>query len=228
MLTTDQIEKALPVTLRSSVTQSLVDRINNAVSDPEIAENIRENFLSYSTVLKEGRYKTEDYLNAVMYVSFKLMDMSNKDAYARAFPTRYATLLAKGMTEKDISAYVSAYHKGKLVNKIMEQALVPTWVLNQDIHQKAINQLSYLMMNADSQKVQSDSANALLTHLAKPKEAGPLINIDMTNTNGVDEMRDMLAKLAKQQQDLIASGMTAKSIAAQSIVDVEARDVSNS
>lgn len=228
MLTSEQIEKALPATLRSAVTPSLVDRINMAVNDPEMAESIRENFLSYSTVLREGRYKTEDYLNAVMYVSFKLMDMSNKDAYARTFPTRYATLLAKGTTDKDISAYVSAYHKGKLVNKIMEQALVPTWVLNQDLHQKAINRLADLMVNADSQKVQSDSANALLTHLTKPKEAGPLINFEMTNASGIDEMRDMLAMMAKRQQDMIASGVTAKTIAGQRIVDVEVKHVPNS
>ena len=227
MLTQEQIEKALPVTLRGSVTQGLVDKINQATTDPMMAESIRENFLSYSTVLKEGRYKTEDYLNAVMYVSFKLMDMPNKDAYARTFPTRYATLLAKGATEKDISAYVSAYHKGKLVNQIMEQALVPTWVLNQDIHQKAINQLSYLMIHADSQKVQSDSANALLTHLAKPKEAGPLINLNVSNASGVDEMRDMLTKLAQQQRELIASGITAKVIASQDIMEVEAKYVPN-
>lgn len=227
MLTTEQIEKALPATLRTAVTPSLVDRINMAVSDPEMSENIRENFLSYSTVLREGRYKTEDYLNAVMYVSFKLMDMSNKDAYARTFPARFAALLAKGTTEKDISAYVSAYHKGKLVNKIMEQALVPTWVLNQDLHQKAINQLAYLMVNADSQKVQSDSANALLTHLTKPKEAGPLISFEITNASGIDEMRDMLAVMAKKQQDMIASGVTAKTIAGQNILDVEAKHVPN-
>lgn len=228
MLTQEQVEKALPVTLRSAVTQSLVARINNAVSDPEEAQMVRENFLSYSTVLKEGRHKTEDYLSAVMYVSFKLMDMTNQEAYARAFPTRYAALLAKGMTAKDISAYVSAYHKGKLVNKIMEQALVPTWVLNQDLHQKAINHLAHLMLNAYSEKVQSDSANALLTHLAKPKEVGPLININVENASGVDEMRDMLTKMAKQQQELIANGVTAKTIASQNIMDVEAKDVRNS
>lgn len=227
MLTQEQIEKALPVTLRNSVTQGLVDRINQAVADPVMAESIRDNFLSYSTVLKEGRYKTEDYLNAVMYVSFKLMDMPNKDAYARTFPARHATLLAKGATEKDISAYVAAYHKGKLVNQIMEQALVPTWVLNQDIHQKAINQLSYLMIHADSQKVQSDSANALLTHLAKPKEAGPLINLNVSNASGVDEMRDMLTKLAQQQRELIATGITAKAIASQDIMEIEAKYVPN-
>ena len=99
MLTADQIEKALPPTLRSAVTTALVDKINTAVADPEMAETIRDNFMSYSTVLREGKHKTEDYLSAVMYVSFKLMDMTNKEAYARAFPLRYASLLARGATE---------------------------------------------------------------------------------------------------------------------------------
>ena len=65
MLTIQQVEKSLPPTLKSAATQQLVDQINNIASDPLVAEQIRENFLSYSTVLKEGRFKAEDYLNAV-------------------------------------------------------------------------------------------------------------------------------------------------------------------
>ena len=41
------------------------------------------------------------------------------------------------------------------------------------------------------------------------------------------EMRGLLTQLATQQIDLIKQGATAKSVAAQSIVDVEAKDVTN-
>lgn len=38
------------------------------------------------------------------------------------------------------------------------------------------------------------------------------------------EMKDMLQKLAQQQRDLIAQGVTAKEIAAQKIIDMEMKE----
>ena len=224
-LTVQQVQTALPASLKSAVTQSMVDMINNANSDPLIAEQIRNNYLSYAGVMKDGKFKTEDYLNAVMYVSFKLMGYSNQDAYFKTFPQRHAALLAKGTTSKDISAYVSAYNKGKLVNLIYEQTLVPTWVLNQELHQRALNVQADLMVNAKSELVRSNAANSILTHLAKPKEAGPLINLDMRETSGMNELRDALAQMAQQQKELIAAGVPTKEIAAAKIIEGESTRV---
>jgi len=221
MLTREMIEKALPSNLKGAATQALADQVNTIVSDPLAAEHIRDNFISYSGVLKEGKFKTEDYLHAVTYVSFKLMGYSNQDAYFRAFPQRHAALLAKNTSSKDISSYVSAYSKGKLVNLIMEQSLVPSWVLNQDIYQKTINVQADLMLNANSEKVRSDAANSLLTHLTKPKEAGPLISIDMKETNGIAELKSMLSQLAQGQRSAIENGASTQEIAAQRIIDVD-------
>lgn len=221
LITVDLLKKALPSNLRVNATEELADRINNVTTDPILAEHIRENFLGYTRVLQDGKYKTDDYLNAVTYVSYKLMGDTNKDAYLKTFPQRYQQLMAQGRTEKEISAYVSAYSKGKLVNAILEQSLVPSWVLNQDLFQKAINVQADLMLTATSEKVRTDAANSLLTHLAKPKEAGPLVNIDMREASGMGELRETLTQLARQQADLIASGISPKTIAAQNIIEAE-------
>lgn len=206
-LNQDEIKRALPAHLRSSVTPELVSKLNTITTDPEIAQNIRENFIGYSAILKDGKFKTEEYLNAVAYVSFKLMGHSNHDAYVRTFPQRYANLMAKGTSSKDIAGYVAAYHRGKLVNLIMEQSLVPTWVLNQDLFQKALNVQAELMLNANSEKVRTDAANSLLTHLKKPEVKGGVnININGEESAGMKEMREMMAQLAQQQRDLIQSG----------------------
>ena len=224
-LTVQQVQTALPASLKSAVTQSMVDQINNIVSDPLIAEQIRNNYLSYTGVMKDGKSKTEDYLHAVAYVSYKLMGLSNQDAYFKTFPQRHAQLVAKGTTSKDISSYVSAYNKGKLVNLIYEQTLVPTWVLNQDLHQKALNVQADLMVNASSELVRSNAANSILTHLAKPKEAGALINLDMRETSGMNELRDALTKMAQTQRELIQSGVSTKDIADQRIIEGESTNV---
>lgn len=205
-LTEEEVKRALPQHLRSAVTTSLVDTLNNISSDPIIAENIRDNFIGYSAILKEGKFKTEDYINAVAYVSYKMMGFSNQDAYIRTFPQRHANLLAKGITAKDLSSYVAAFHKGKLVNLIMEQSLVPTWVLNQDIFQKAINVQADLMQNAVSEKVRTDAANSILNHLKKPENQKLQISMETVENSGMKEMREMLTKLAGQQKTLIESG----------------------
>lgn len=217
-LTIQQVAHALPPNLKNNVTQQLVDNINNCVADPIMAEAIKDNFLSYTQVLNEGKFKTEDYLSAVMYVSFKLMGMTNQDAYARTFPARYRTLLNNGTSAKDISSYVSMYNKGRLVNLILEKSLIPTWVLNQHIYQKAINVQADLMSNANSEMVRMQAANSILTHLAKPKEVGPLINLDLREGSGLNELKATLTQLAQQQRDLIGQGVTTKSIADQGLV----------
>lgn len=224
-ITVEQLATALPPKLKSSATQALADRINNAVSDPILAEQMRNNFISYVGIMKDGSYKMDDYLNAVMYVSYKLMGMSNQDAYFRTFPARHQALLAKGTSSKDIGAYVYAYNKGKLVNSIMEQTLVPSWVLNQHLYQEALNVQADLMHNAMSEMVRTTAANSILTQLQKPKEAGPLINIDLNESSGMNELKDLLGKMAKQQVSLIESGVSVESIASQKIIDVDSKEV---
>ena len=54
--TIEDVKKAVPSHIRSNITQGLVDTLNNIANDPIIAEDIRNNFISYSAVLKEGRF----------------------------------------------------------------------------------------------------------------------------------------------------------------------------
>lgn len=219
MLTLSDVQAAMPPHLRNSVSEELVDQLNNISVDPEAARTIRENFVSYTGILKEGRFKTEDYMHAVAYVSYKLMGYSNQEAYARTFPGRYQALVARGATDKDISAYVAAYNKNKLVNLVLEQTLIPHWILNQEAYQKAINTQLELMMYSKSDKVRSDAANSLLTHLKRPEKAQVELNIGVKETSGMNELRDMLTQLAEQQKGLIAQGVPTREIAHQKLIN---------
>lgn len=225
-LTKDQVEKAVPPNLKGHVTQAFVDQINNLVQDDLIAEQIRNNFISYTGVMKEGKFKLEDYLNAVAFVSYKLMGYGSQDAYFRTFPQRHAQLIAKGTAPKDIAAYVAAYSRNKLVNLIMEQSLVPTWVLNQHVYQQAINVQRELMTDPDvSAKVRSDAANSILTHLKKPEGKDFQINMDMRETSGISELRSALRDMAQAQQKAIQSGTEVREITAQPLVEGEYSEV---
>ena len=226
MLTLEELQDALPSHLKTAATPDLLDKLNLISEDPEYARTIRENFISYTSVLKEGKFKTEDYLNAVAYVSYKLMGHTNKDAYQKTFPDRYTDLVADGRSEKEISSYVAGYHKNKLVNMIMEQSLIPSWIINQDIYQRAINTQFSLMTDENvSAKVRSDAADSILNHLKRPEVKKVQLDVSARDTSGMAELRQTMQRLAEQQRDLIAGGVSARQIAHDTIIDAEFSNV---
>lgn len=221
MITVDVLKKALPVKYRNKINDELLEQIDNTLSDPDLYETFRENFLGYLDVLNDGRYKISDYMNAVKYCTHKLMGNSNIDSFVKTFPDRYQVMINKGYTSKEISSHVSIYNKSQLVNKIMEQSMIPSWVINQDLYQKAINVQADLMMNANSEKVRSDAANSLLIHLKPPEVKKVELDVGLKQTSEITELKTVLAELAGQQQRMIKAGVsTASDVAEQKLIRV--------
>ena len=46
--TLDLVKQTLPIKLKSIITQELVDSLNNISNDPDHADTIKENFISYA------------------------------------------------------------------------------------------------------------------------------------------------------------------------------------
>jgi hypothetical protein len=214
----DEVERALPPQLKGKMTPELVTNLNAVVQDPDFAATVRDNLVSYTGVLREGKFKLEDYMSAVVYVSHKLMGLSDKEAWMRTFPDRYQALVARGVPSNGIAAHVTAYNKNKLVNLIYEQTLIPSWVLNQDIYQKAINVQYELMTTANSEKVRCEAANSILNHLKKPESQKVELNIGMKPNDDMAEMLNQMREFAKNQQKLIEMGVPTQQIAHERII----------
>lgn len=224
MLTVEMVQGAVPANLKGSVTQSLVDRINKLDEDSHLAETMRENFITYSSVLTEGKFKVEDYLNAVKFVSLLLMRLSKRDAWVRTFPDRYQKLLQEGADKKTVSSHVAMYASGKLVNQILERSLIPFHIINQDARQKALDTQVRLMLGAHSDLVRMQAANSVLVHTTPPKEVvAAQVTVNVGTTSALRNLEGMLNQLAQQQKQMIESGAaTTRTIAAQSmVVDAE-------
>lgn len=207
MFTLDQLVMALPDNLKNQASGEIVSLINNVSGDPVRAKEVRDNFISYSKVLLDGRYKVKDYLHAVTFVSHLIGGSTNADAYFRTFPDRYQSMLDKGVSDKDKSSYVSSYRSNKLVNKILEESYIPAYLLNRDIYQQAINISAEIMTDEEvSPKVRVEAANNLMTHLSKPKEAAALINLDMRDSSGMADLKKLLVQMAEKQVDSLSSG----------------------
>ncbi len=214
IITVDQFRNALPDKVKKSVNQELIDQINKTLSEPEMYESYRDNLLSYTRVMQDGRFKIAEYIKAIKYVSHKLMGSSNIDAYSKTFPDKIIRFNLQGVSGKDIASYVTAYNKSKLVNLIFEQTLIPSYVLNQDLYQQALNVQADLMLNAKSEKVRTDAANSLLTQLKQPEIKKIELDIGVKEDSSINQLRQATLELAKQQRLMLESGaMNAQEVA---------------
>ena len=229
LLTLDQFQKVLPTKTKKLVTQTTIDNINGSLNDPLFAEQFRENILGYSSVLEDGRFKVEDYVNAVKYVSYKTMGDTNIKAYTKTFPDRYQAFLNNGTSEKDIASYVTSYNKNKLVQLIKEQSIVPFYVYNADARQKALDHQLRLMVTAKSEKVQQDAANSVLTHTKPPETSKIELDVGVKDSDAIKELREATLELVAEQRKAIQAGVaTAKSTAHSKVIEGECEVIDES
>ena len=214
---------ALPERMHKKISPFLLEKLQKVISDSEVAERFKENLISYNSILSTGKNSVTDYVNAVMYVSYKLMGDTNLDAYRKTFPEKIELFNKQRKTRETINAHVSAYNKTKLVIGILSQSLIPTHVLNADVYQEAINVQANLMRNATREDVRQKAADSLMNHLAPPVETK--LSIDV-NTNGSSDyltsLREQTQALIEAQRAAIRAGSTnATDVAKSKIIDVQ-------
>lgn len=218
-LTLEQFKQALPERMRKNINPEVVNTINQLLADPNLHETYRENLLGYTGIMTDGKHKLTSYVNAVKFCTYKMMGQTNLDAFIAAFPDRYNDFIVRNVSAKDIASYISIYNKSVLVTKIMEQSLIPTWILNQDVYQKAINVQAELMMSATSEKVRCDAANSLLTHLKMPDKAKVELDVTDKANDSIKALRDTMAALGDYaRQQISEKVITAERVASQGLV----------
>jgi len=220
-ITQDQFRQALPKQVRNALKPEMVENINKVIKDSEIRESYRDNLLSYASVMATGKYKIQSYIDAVRYVSYKLMGSTNMDAYVRTFPDRYQRFITEKPAGFCISSLVTGYNKTKLVNLVYEQTLVPSHVLNADMYQKALNVQAELMVTAKSEKVRCDAANSLLVQLKMPEAHKIELDIGFREDKSIDELRQATMELVAQQRRAITSGSSDALEIAHSVITTE-------
>jgi len=212
-LTKEQLSSAVPdKRFRKYITDDVVAVINSE-PDSELRRVFRDNTLTYSSVLSTGKYSLAAYVNAVKFVSLKLMGDKASTAYSKVFPDRYQNLIAKGASASYIASFADNYSKTGLITKIMEQTMVPTHILNAGIYQEAINVQAELMHTARSEMVRQKAAETLISNLTAPTAAKVEIDIGYSH-DLVEDLRATTKALAQQQLKMILNGQSsAKEVA---------------
>ena len=227
MLALESVRKLVPKNQRTLITQEFLDKLEASVNDSLVAEQFKENFVTYLNVLSKGKYKMEDYINAVKYVSFKLLGYSNINAYIATFPERYERLKAEGQTQ--IEAFVSMYNKNKLVMQIYEQTIVPSYVLNAPMHQQALNTLASMIADDDVRGMTKVKAcEAILQYTKQPDVVKGELTIGIEQSDTINDLREITENLADTYRMMLEKkGMRLKDVAEANIIDITPSESEN-
>jgi hypothetical protein len=221
-LSLEQLKAVMPARQKQNITQSLVDGLNQMMIEPEYREHFRDNLLSYADVLQDPTTTLKGYIRAVKYVSYKVMGFTNQEAWIKTFPERYQRLCDEDKPEAYLRSLVCAYNKGQIVNRILEQTMVPTWVLNADLFQKALNTQAVLMTSAKSEKVRTDAANSILNHLKRPEAAKLELDMTIKQDDSITKLSEAMGKLVDAQANAIRRGeKTVIEVAEGNIIEME-------
>jgi len=222
-LSKEEFRAVLPRQFKGKLPAAVMDNINHIITgNTAIKEAFRDNLISHTGVLKEGKFTLESYINAVKYVSYKLMGMTNQEAWGKTFPQRMARLISIGATDKEVSCHVSLYNKSKLVNLIYERTLIAPHIYNADIYQMAINEQAKLMLTAKSELVRSNAANSLMVQLKPPETTKIQLDLGAKADIAIDALRETTMKLVEQQRKALENKtVTVEQVAHSPIMDVE-------
>ena len=231
-----ELQEILRGRSRALATQGVLDSINEAlnIDDTDQAEVVKNNMISMVDVLVTGRYKIEDYMNAVRFVSYKLVGETNVEAYRKTFPDRFQRMFEKyeamGLDEDEIirnriSAFATAYNKNKLVSKLTEQTIVPSHIINAPYYQQAVGVLADLMVNARSEMVRFNAANSLVQNLKTPEVVKMELDVGVKQNDVIDDLRKVTQELAAQSRNAIASGaITSRAACEMQIIEADVED----
>jgi hypothetical protein len=144
------------------------------------------------------------------------------DAWTATFPERYDRLLKSGIKREDIYPHASMYKSNKLVVALMEQSLVPSYILNAPLHQQALAEAANMMINARSEMAKAKAIELVLNYTKAPETSKIKIDLGVQDVDAIADLRKVTQELAAAQMLAIKSGASSvREIAESTIIEVE-------
>ena len=214
-ITAIEFKEALPAHMKKNVNTHLLDKVNTLIASDTERETFRDNIIGLSHVLKEGKFKLDNYINAVRFISYTMMGKSNQESYSLTFPDKMRQWQQLNKSPKDISSAVAIYNKSKLVNLVREAAMIPVHVYNVDLFNEALSVQANLMRDQKvSPMVRQQAAACLIKELRPPETQKVELDIAVKEDSAIAALRDTTAKFVAEQKAMINGGiMNAKDVA---------------
>lgn len=222
----EEFKAALPVKQRKAFTEEafiLMQEINNNPEFPD-GEFIKS-ILTYSSILLNGRYKTNDYIKAVEYCTYITAGSSIIDAYKKTFPDRALRRIEQGCAEITQTSAATIFHKNSLIQKILTQSTIPMRLFFMKDKYDAIGVLSNEMKTAVFAKDRISAADKLLVHLADPLESKIELDIGIKSNNIIEDYEKAMHMFVTEQRKMMEEGLDIKTVANAKLIYKEAIDI---
>ena len=183
---------------------------------------MKQNILGYTDVIQQGKFSLDEYLSAIQFVTYKAMGDTNSLAYKKVFPERYSAMVDKGYELKDINSRISGYNKSRLVTLLYEKLMIPTYILNQDVFQEAINTQREIMNNTKYSPIaRVQAAKSLLDTLKPPELKKMQLDVSVNESDTIQELRKTTQELAQVQLKMLNQGANLEDILNKPIIEAE-------
>lgn len=204
---------------KGTITQELVDQINDVNNDPSFnGDEFIEQMVTYKNVMIDGSASMKDYMNALKFCAYlEVYDDNFTEAYKRArandqFVIERADALTTSNAYKELTSVASRYRKNPLVKKILAQSDMPLYLMFQGARYKAAARLATEMETAPYAKDRISAADKLLTHVKPPEN----VSIELAvgpNKQAISmqqSLEEQLMVLAHNQKKMIEAGYSVK------------------
>lgn len=210
--TVEDIQQRLPAK-KNTITQEVVDLINDASSDPMFnGDEFVRSMVDYQSAMIQNSASVKEYVNALKFCAYLEAEGDNlTEAYkkARANDEFVMTRLEAQPGTQDyaaLNAAASRYRKNPLVKQILTQSDMPLYLMFQASRYKAVATLAEEMANAPYSKDRINAADKLLTHVKPPENIQIELDVGVKENNAIQDLNAQLAEIAAKQKVHLQSG----------------------
>lgn len=229
-VTLEELQAAIP-SRKNSITQEVVDIINNSQSEPEFqGESLLQTATTYESVLRNSKAGIKDYLNAIRFSAYLIsMDDNYTEAYKKTFYDReFVKERMNAPTNTtmytELTSAASRYRKSKLVVDILTLSQVPLGLIFTGARHKAVGVLIDVMSTAKLDRDKINAAKELLAATTPPETKKIELDIGVQKDNVIDRYESMINELVRTQKAQIEEGKDLKAVTNVDIIATHDRE----
>lgn len=213
-ITKEEIQNRFP-TRRNTITDDIVDIINQAQTEPEFqGESLLQSATTYEKVMQQNRVGIKEYLNALRFCAYLIsMDDNLTEAYKRVFADRdfvkermNASPGSVGYNE--ITSAASRFRRSKIVVDILTVSQVPLHLMFTGYAYEAVGVLYNVMNTAKYDRDKINAAKELLAATKGPENVKIELDVGIKESSAITQLNEQLAKFASASLTHLQAGTT--------------------
>jgi hypothetical protein len=212
------LQEAFP-SRKNSITQEVVDAINESANDPEFqATSLLKDAITYEAVLQRNKVGVLEYVNALKFCAFMIsLEDNYTEAYKRVFNDREfvkerANQPTHSTKYKELTSAASRYRRSKVVVDILTVSQAPLELLFGGARMQAVGVLADMMMSAKYDKDRISAAKELLVATKGADNMKIELDVGVKGNSMQEMLHKQLSELASNQKALLERGVSIGSV----------------